>query len=233
MQFRNSLLSTLYALKITKLTASLTEAPLERGQVLFEVGNPPTYVYFPGSAVLSVVTLMRDGRGVESSTIGSESGSPLLAALAAEPVQSQVFAQIAGAAVRMPSEVLRSAAAEHPRVMHLLLRHAGAISLQAEQGVACNVLHDAVSRLARWILMTQDRTGSQSLALTQEYMAIMTGVQRTTISVLANDLRNRGLVRFQRGQVEVIDRRGLEAVACECYTTIRQSFDSLTSSDAL
>lgn len=170
---------------------------------------------------------MENGQNVESSTIGPETATPLLAALAGQPVRARIFAQIGGGAIRIPASMLRAQALASPGLMTLLLRHAGAIGFQAEQGVACNVLHGAPQRLARWILMTQDRTGSRSLPLTQDYMAVMTGVQRTTISMVANQLRAAGLIRYSRGNLEVLDRAGLEAYACECYRAIREEFDGL------
>ena len=184
-------------------------------------------MFFPSNCVLSVVTHMESGQNVESSTVGPETATPLLSALAAQPVRARVFAQIGGGAIRIPAAVLRARAMESPALMTLLLRHASAIGFQAEQGVACNVLHDAPQRLARWILMTQDRTGSRVLPLTQDYMAVMTGVQRTTISAVASQLRAAGLIRYSRGNLEVVDRPGLEAYACECYRAIREEFDSL------
>ena len=230
MAFSNNLLAAIDLLQIHGFIDALSESPLDRGTVLFEPGDPTNQVYFPTGAVLSVITLMSDGRAVESSTIGSESGGPLLSALAGEVTRNRILAQIGGAAMKLPSAKLRTAAGGHPKLMSLLLRHACAISQQAEQGVACNVLHEADSRLARWILMTQDRTGSASVPLTQEHMAVMTGVQRTTISAVASELRHKGLIRYRRGVLEVVDRSGLEAIACECYTVIRQSFDELRPS---
>ncbi len=227
MEFRNSLLAALAAVDLAALLPALTETSIERGQDLFLPGDLATHVFFPSTCVLSVVTHMSSGQNVESSTVGPETASPLLAALAGQPVKARVFAQIGGGAIRIPTSVLRARAAENPALMTLLLRHAAAIGFQAEQGVACNVLHDAPQRLARWILMTQDRTGGKSLPLTQDYMAVMTGVQRTTISVVANQLRAAGLIRYSRGNLEVIDRAGLEAYACECYRAIREEFDSL------
>ena len=184
-------------------------------------------VFFPSTAVLSVVTVMLDGHAVESSTIGHESGTPLLWALANQPSKVRIFAQIGGTATRLPASVLRARARESAGLMTLLVRHSASITFQAEQGVACNVLHDAPARLARWLLMTQDRTGNRSLPLTQEYMSVMTGVQRTTISMVANQLRSAGLIRFSRGNVEVLDREGLQAYACECYGAVRRAFDEL------
>ena len=227
MEFRNYLLSALPAADIAALLPSLVEISIERGQVLLEPGAAADMVFFPSTAVLSVVTIMRDGHAVESSTVGHESAAPILWALAGQPSKARIFAQIGGAAARMPAAVLRAAAAASPGLANLLIRHSASINFQAEQGVACNILHGAPQRLARWLLMTQDRIGNRTLPLTQEYMSVMTGVQRTTISAVANQLRNHGLIKFSRGNVEVTDRAGLEAYACECYRVIRTDFDAL------
>ena len=227
MEFRNYLLSALAKTDLLALLPSLSEISLERGKVLLEPGDPIHHVIFPSTVVISVVTLMEDGAGVESATVGPESVVALLPALASQSSRSRMFVQIAGSAMRLPAAVLRQRAAESPPLMTLLLRHVAATNFQAEQSVACNALHDAPSRLARWLLMTQDRTGGQTLPLTQDYMAIMTGVQRTTISALANQLRNAGLIKFSRGNIEITDRAGLEAYACECYHLVRDEFDGL------
>ena len=227
MEFRNYLLRALAAADGEAVLPHLTEVSLERGQSLFEPGGPIDHVLFPSNAVLSIATVMRDGRAVESSTVGHESATPLLWALSDEPSKARIFAQIGGAAIRIPASTLRTRATENPLLMTLLVRHAASLNFQAEQGVACNVLHGAPARLARWLLMTQDRTGNRSLPLKQEHMSVMTGVQRTTISAVANQLRGAGLIRYSRGNVEVLDRSGLEAFACECYQTVRGEFDEL------
>lgn len=231
MEFRNSLLAALPKADLSALLPAFTETSLERGADLFMPGDQPLQVFFPSNCVLSVATHMENGQAVESSTVGPETATPLLAALSGHSVKARIFAQIGGGAIRLPATALRARAAESPALMTLLLRHASAIGFQAEQGVACNVLHDAPQRLARWLLMTQDRTGSRVLPLTQDYMAVMTGVQRTTISAVATQLRSAGLIRYSRGNLEVVDRAGLEAYACECYGAIREEFDSLRVED--
>lgn len=226
MEFRNYLLSALESADLQAILLSLAEVSLGQGQVLFEPGDPVKHVFFPSSAVISVVKVMLDGSSVESSTVGHESGTPLLWALAGQPSKSRIFAQIGGGAIRLPAAVLRARAAASPDLRNLLVRHAASIAFQAEQGVACNILHDAAPRLARWLLMTQDRLGARNLPLTQEYMAVMTGVQRSTISLVANQLRADGLIRFSRGNLEILHRDGLEAAACECYRAVRGEFDN-------
>ncbi len=111
--------------------------------------------------------------------------------------------------------------------MTLLLRHAAAEVLQAEQSVACNALHEATARLARWLLMTSDRTGGAIFPLTQDYMAIMVGLQRSTVSLMASALKDEGLIGYTRGTVEIRDREGLETRACECYRVIRGAYEAL------
>jgi CRP-like cAMP-binding protein len=226
-EFRNHLLAALAGPDLHALLPSFVETPLARAQVLLEPGDEARWVYFPSSAVLSVVTTMLDGTSVETSSVGFETATPLLAALSKRPIKVRVFAQIGGAAIRVAAQSLRAQADASPTLRTLLLRHADAMAFQAEQGVACNALHHAPARLARWLLMTQDRTGNGALPLTQEYLAIMTGVQRTTISALANELRSAGLIAFRRGNVEIVDRAGLEKVACECYGVMRQEFGQL------
>lgn len=209
------------------LLPEFEEVALVRGQVLYDPGQPVDYVYFPSTAVLSVVTVMRTGQAVESSTVGCESAAPLLCALAGRAARARIFAQIPGSAIQLSAERLRNAVQNSPELMRQVMDHAGAVAFQSEQGVACNILHDAPARLSRWLLMTQDRLGGDILPLTQDYMAIMTGVQRSTISVVANQLRGAGVIRFSRGNVEVLDRAGLQALACECYDAIRHEFETL------
>ena len=216
MEFRNFLLPAISKADMDTLAPLLTEVSLQRGEVVLPEGAPVTHVYFPSSAVLSVVTLMNDGRSVESNTIGREAGAGLLDAASGAAAHHRVFAQIAGSAFRLPAAAFRRQLADSPRFAKLLFRHALADSVQTQQFVACNVLHTADQRLARWLLMTADRTGTLSFPLTQEYMAIMTGVQRTTVSAMASDFKDRGLIRYSRGNMQIVDMEGLRAVACEC-----------------
>jgi CRP-like cAMP-binding protein len=227
MNFRNFLLSSLADNDLRAIMPSLTEVSLRQGQVLFEVGATADYIYFPSSAVLSVVTVMEDGRSVETATIGRESGAALLNVIANIPAESRTFAQIGGSAVRLPAKALRNQLAASPALNGLLMQHIHATFVQAQQFVACNVLHSAEQRLARWLLMTADRTGGLSFPLTQEYMAVMTGVQRTTVSALASAFKEEGLIRYSRGNVEILDAPGLEKTSCECLAIAHQHFSVL------
>jgi len=129
--------------------------------------------------------------------------------------------------MRMPTSAFRARLRESPDLLMLAHRHVRATSMQAEQGVACNASHGVHGRLARWLLMTQDRVGSTSFPLTQEYMAIMTGVQRTTVSTMAAKLKKDGVLTYSRGRMTILRRESLLAQACECYAVIGQHFEEL------
>jgi CRP-like cAMP-binding protein len=223
----NFLLSALDPADLQALLPHLEEVSLSTSQVLFETGDLIDAIYFPGSACISIVTIMSDGKAVESSTVGRESGVGLLDALTQQPARNRFFAQIAGSATRLPAGVFRRRMAESPALLNLTLRHARATSIQAEQGVACNIAHEVQGRLARWLLMTQDRVGAASFPLTQEYMAVMTGVQRSTVSVMAGALKKAGVIDYVRGQVVIRDREALIRHACECYTVVSEEFETL------
>lgn len=204
---------------------------LSKTSVLFEPGEVPDSIYFPGGACISIVTLLADGRIVESASVGRESAVGLLEAITNQPATARAFAQIGGSAMRIPAALYRSRMLQSPTLAQLTLLHVRANSVQAEQGVACNVAHDVPARLARWLLMTQDRVGSPSFPLTQDYMAVMTGVQRSTVSLAANALKKSGLLDYSRGQVTIVDRAGLLRHACECYGIIGAQFESLRASE--
>ena len=205
---------------------------MDAGRVLYEPGEMVDSLYFPGSACVSVVVAMSDGKIVETSTVGRESVVLLLDAMTGRPSRSRVFTQVGGSAMRMSSAAFRSLVAESPNLLSLSLLHARATALQAEQGVACNASHGVHGRLARWLLMTQDRVGADSFPLTQEYMAVMTGVQRSTVSSMAGSLKKAGVIDYSRGNLRIRDRTALMKHACECYSIVGQQFEDLRTERA-
>jgi CRP-like cAMP-binding protein len=226
-KFRNLVLATIPAPDIAALFSAMHEVSFAKGEALYEAGEPAASVFFPSSAVMSAVAVMRDGRCVEAATIGYESVVGLLPALTQGTSTTRIFAQIPGGGIQLPADRLRAQAEKSRGLMTLLLRHADAANQQAEQSVACNALHAAPARLARWLLLTADRTGSATFSLTQDYMAIMMGAQRSTVSLVASTLKASGLIRYTRGAMEIVDRDGLEALACECYGVIRWRYEAL------
>ena len=205
----------------------LREVSLSRGQSLFEPGDNADLIYFPSSACISVVEVMQDGKVFETATIGRESAAGLLDAMARTAAVTRTFVQIAGSATTLPSAALRARLTESPSLSQLCFRHLRATTRQAEVAVACNLAHDAHARLARWLLMTEDRTGSATFPLTQDYMAVMTGVQRTTVSVMAASLKKAGFIDYRRGNMVIVDQEGLKAQACECYGLMEAEFAAL------
>ncbi|CAN5437606.1 Crp/Fnr family transcriptional regulator [soil metagenome] len=231
MKFRNYFLSALTSVDFSTIAPLISEQSLSAGEILYQPGEPVPHVYLPSTTVLSVMTVMRNGDRVESSTIGRESATGLLNALSGTPSSSLVLAQIAGSAMKIAARPLRDLALASPTLMALVARHIQANVAQVEQSVACNAVHHVDARLARWLLQTVDRVGAPVVPLTQEYLAIMLGVQRTTVSVSAAALKAGGLIRYARGRVEVTDRPGLEHKACECYGVCRTLFDNLLPAD--
>jgi len=223
----NFLLSALTSDDLAALASGLVEVSLSPGQVLFEPGDAVDAVYFPGSACVSIVTLMKDGKAVETSTVGRESAAGLMDAITERPARARIFAQIGGGAMRLPAAIYRARLVASPALLRLTLLHLRANAVQAEQGVACNASHDVQGRLARWILMTQDRVGADVFPLTQEYMAVMTGVQRSTVSIMAGALKKAGVIDYSRGALKVLDRQALLLHACECYDVVGQQFEDL------
>jgi CRP-like cAMP-binding protein len=224
---RNWVLRALKPADRAALEGDLTPVALASGDVLFEPDYRVDWVYFPNTAVLSVITVMADGRTVESDTIGCESVVGVLAALGASVSTSRTLTQIPGLAMRLSASRLRAQADASGDLRRLLARHASANLAQAHQSVACNALHTVSQRLCRWLLMSQDRTANDVVELTQQYLAIMVGVQRTTITRALRDLTAAKLIRQGRGRVNILDRAGMEARACECYQAVQADLERL------
>jgi CRP-like cAMP-binding protein len=224
---RNQLLRLISAADRDALAPHMQTVTLESGDILYEPDYAVEWVYFPVTAVLSVVTVMTDGRTVESDTVGFESVVGVLAALGGTPTVGRTFTQIAGEAIRVSAARLRRQADLSPSLRQLLIRHAYANLAQAHQSAACNALHDLEQRLCRWLLMSQDRTDSSLVRLTQQYLATMLGVQRTTVTHALRDLVEKGLVRQRRGCIEILDRLRIEALSCECYDAVQDNLRRL------
>lgn len=227
MAWANHFLDSLSAADLQVLHPHLTPVALARNEVLDEVGRVIGTVYLPVDAVLSVVTVMRSGAQVESRTVGRESGYGLLQVLGSPISFERMFVQVAGAAWRLPLNVLREAAVASPALVRTIVHHAQASILQASQNVACNSLHSAEQRLCRWLLLTHDRLGSDVLPLTQEQLSIMVGVQRTTVTAIASQLQERGAISYVRGKITVLDRAGVHRCACECYDAVQENTATL------
>ena len=189
--------------------------------VLWEPDAPIEWVYFPRTAVCSIlVPLVEDG-AVEAATVGREGFLGVPVALEAETTATQCICQIPGEASRLSAGVLRQAVAQDVALRRLVLRYAQALHDQTAQSVACNARHEVIERCARWLLMTLDRVERDEFPLTHEFLAMMMGVRRATVTVSVAALQRAGLIRTGRGRVRVLDRAGLEATSCECYRIVQ------------
>lgn len=204
------------------LEPNLTHHEFARDEVFYEPGDAVDYIYFPHRGVVSVLSVMEDGSAIETSTIGRESAVGLLAGLSPLQSFSRVAGQSNGALSRISATRMRGLALTRPKLRDVILRHCDAMLAHAQQSVACNALHDVEERFCRWLLTCHDRMDGDELAVTQEMLAALLGVQRTTVTQVAGMLQQAGLIRYQRGRVRVQDRKGLERRACECYQAVRR-----------
>lgn len=225
----NSFLAALSPEVFALISPQLRRVSIKQNAKLCEENAPVKQVVLPLNAIISVTTVMLDGKQIESRTIGREGGFGLLHAVGARRSYERVIVQVAGEAVQIEVESLRKAALASPPLVEAVVRHAQATLVQTAQFMACNTLHSASSRLCRWLLMTQDRLQSDLVPLTQEHLSIMLGVQRTTVTTIAIGLQEQGLITYRRGKIQIRDRDGLKRCACECYEAVTRSVEGVLS----
>lgn len=183
------------------------------------------YVYFPENSVMSVVTMLSDGRGVEAGIIGNEGMAGAFAAFGEDISPREATIQLGGSGWRLPVKDFREAFDENKDFRCAVLHFVYAFVAQISQNAACICYHRIEQRLARWFLMFDDRAPSKTLELTQEFIAQMLGVHRPSVSKNANELQKMGLIKYNRGTVQIIDRKGLENLTCECYAEIKRNLE--------
>ena len=213
-----------------RITPHLELVSLQSAVVLAEPGDVMEFAWFPIDCVLSLVTVMEDGNASEATTIGREGVSGYVVALGDDRAATRINVQMAGTAWRISLPRLREMCETAPVLRRSLLRYVDALLRQSFQLMACNAIHSIETRCSRWILTIQDRVGRDELALTQEFLANMLGVQRPTVSLALRSLQQAGLIGTRRGAVTVLDRRGLERSSCECYWIVRRNIDALLPS---
>jgi CRP-like cAMP-binding protein len=202
--------------------------PLAVRERLIEPDVPIPWVYFPLHGVVSLISTLGSGAQVEVATIGNEGliGLPLV--LYANTIPFTAFVQVPGEALRIDAAVFgRLLDEETGTVRQLLYRYTQALFNQLAQHVVCNRLHQIAQRSARWLLLTHDRVGRDEFPLTHEFLALMLGVRRASVTEVAGRLQRAGLIRYRLGRIRVLDRAGLEAASCECYGVIKQEYDRL------
>jgi CRP-like cAMP-binding protein len=221
------LLDLLPAKDYQRLHPHLERVPLAYRQSLYKTLKPVAFVYFLETGVGSLVNTMANGDASEVGTIGNEGvvGLPLL--LGDDQAPTSVYIQVPGVGLRMKAARFKKELAHSASMRVVMLHYAHAFFNQVAQSAACNQFHTLQQRCCRWLLMTHDRMQADEFLLTQEFLAMMLGVQRTGVSVAASALQRAGLIRYVRGNVTVLDRRGLEKRSCECYGVSKKEFDRL------
>ena len=177
--------------------------------------------------MISLVTYLEDGPSVEIATVGREGMVGISLFLETATVAWRAFGQVPGKALRIRAETFREEVDRNGALVRLLKRYTQALLSQVAQSSACNCVHTIEQRCARWLLQTHDRVGSDHYPLTQEFLAQMLGMRRSSVSQAAGGLQKAGLIRYVRGRITVLDRAGLEAASCECYAIIRREFERL------
>ncbi|MFL5327655.1 MAG: Crp/Fnr family transcriptional regulator [Gemmataceae bacterium] len=222
----NRLLALLPAADYKILEPNLQPIDLPFKSQIYRAQTPIDTVYFPTRGVASAMTYA-DDTAIEVATIGNEGMLGLSAAFAEADSPNDVIIQVAGAGLRISAAALRSAVLASERLRTILLHYLNAYFLQVGQSVACNGLHKIRERCCRWLLMTQDRVGSDQVPLTHEFLGVMLGVRRASVSEILAILQTEGLLRSEYGTITITNRAGLEAASCKCYRTVADEYARL------
>jgi CRP-like cAMP-binding protein len=223
----NRLLAMLPAAELEAISRHAEVVSLRHGHHAIIPDEPIRDIYFPLTCLLSLVTTMEDGATVESGTIGREGMSGIPVLLNAGQTTMPTFCQIPGEAARVKSEVVRESYERSDEVRRTLNRYVHTVVIVGSQSSACNALHRVEARTCRWLLMSSDGVASDEVNLTQEYLAAMLGVRRPGVTEVAGKLRADGLIDYSRGSIRIVDRAGMERLACECYGRVKGEYERL------
>jgi CRP-like cAMP-binding protein len=221
-QVSNKILLSISDSDYSSLRPHLEYVSLPNHLVLHEAGEKVEFGYFPNRGLISLVVVMKDGKTAEAGIVGNEGFTGTLAAVGLSRSPLQAVVQITGDGFRVEVGALQDTLESTPHLQMMLSRYAAIRGMQIAQTAACNRLHDIEHRLARWLLMTQDRMDSGSLRITHDFLATMLGTDRSTVSLAAGVLQRKELIEYTRGSVKIVNRKKLEDSACECYGVIRQ-----------
>lgn len=211
------------------LSALVPMAPME---TLYEPGDPVRYVYFPVTATIALLQVLRTGDCMQIAMVGSEGLVGVGAFMGGGPMNARAVVQSAGTALRVPAEAVKEEFERGGSVMRLLLRYAQALMFQVSQTAVCNRHHSPRQQLCRWLLLSLDRADADEIVTTHELIGTMLGVRRETVTDAFRRLQTEGLVRSGRGRITVLDRERLERTACECYAIVRDEYERLSRAPA-
>ncbi len=223
---QNRLLAALSDGEWARWRSELHPVELKLGQVLSEPGDTLKDVYFPTTAIVSLLYLMEDGGSAEIAVVGNDGLVGISLFMGGESTTSRAVVQSAGEGYRLSSNVLKDEFKRAP-VLHLLLRYTQALITQMSQTAVCNRHHSLDQQLCRWLLLSLDRLAGDELVMTQELISNMLGVRREGVTEAALSLQNAGLIKYSRGHITVLDRPGLEKRTCECYAVVKKEYDRL------
>jgi CRP-like cAMP-binding protein len=223
----NHLLDALPKVDFERVSSHLELVTLNLGDVLYESGIELRYVYFPTNAIVSLLYVMEDGASAEIAVVGREGMLGVSLFMGGDTTPSRAVVQSAGFAYRLRAEALKVEFERFGATMRLLLNYTQALITQMAQTAVCNRHHTVDQQLCRWLLLSLDRLESNEITMTQELIANMLGVRREGVNEAAAKLQQVGLIRYSRGHITVLDRKGLEARSCECYKVVKAEFDRL------
>ena len=224
---QNHLLAALPADEYARILANLELGEMPLGEALYESGSQMRHVYFPTTAIISLLYVMEDGASAEIAIVGNEGVVGVSLFMGGETTTSRAVVQSAGHGYRLKAPLLKAEFFHAGPMQRLLLRYTQALLTQMAQTAVCNRHHSLDQQLCRWLLLSLDRLRSSDLVMTQELIANMLGVRREGVTEAAGNLQKAGLIHYSRGKITVVDRPALEARVCECYQVVRKEFDRL------
>jgi CRP-like cAMP-binding protein len=224
----NKLLASLPRSQFNLLVPHLTVVTLAQGAVVFETGDEVDQVYFPHNGMFSLLAVMRDGKAIETATVGREGVIGAMAGLGLYTSLVRVVVQLPLAASKIAASQFRKVVAVSEGVRDLSIHFNEVLLTQARITAACNALHPVEARFCRWLLQSADRAASDTITLTQELLAEMLGVRRTSVTEVAGKMQHEGVITYSRGVIKILDRDGLERLSCECYQTLIDHSATLT-----
>jgi len=223
----NQLLAALSAEEVARWRSKLKPVELSLGQVLYESGSPQSHVYFPTTAIVSLLYVTEDGHSAEIAVAGNEGVVGIALFMDDDRTSNRAVVQSAGLAYRMTAQAIKDEFSRSIPVRHLLLRYAQALITQMAQTAVCNRYHSVDKQLCRWLLMSLDRLQGDELSMTQDLIPDVLGVRREGVTEAALKLQHAGLISYLRGHIKVLDRPGLERRTCECYAVVKAEYDRL------
>jgi CRP-like cAMP-binding protein len=223
----NELIAALPSEEYETWSPHLETVHLQLGQVLYESGAVTTHLYFPTTAIVSLLYVLEDGSSAEIAVVGYEGVVGIALFMGGGSTQSRAVVQSAGVCIRLKAATFQDGFNRGGPVLHLMLRFTQALITQMAQTAVCNRHHSLDQQLCRWLLLSLDRLSGAELVMTQELIANMLGVRREGVTEAAIKLQSRGLIKYARGHITVLDRLGLEQRTCECYAVVKKEYDRL------